>query len=304
MWQTILSVVMVTQTIRISIPYILAAIGGTFSERGGVINIGLEGIILNGAFCAVLATWYTGNAWAGVIAAVIGGALTALIHAVVSIRYKADQIISGVAINLFAIGITKFILKLVFHSSSNSERVVGLPFWKIPVVNKIPVIDTIFSTPLILLTLIVIVASHIIIFRTSFGLRLRSCGEHPQAADTLGVKVSRMRYAGVLISGALAGLGGAWLSLEQHCFTDGMSAGRGFIALAAMIFGKWTPLGATGAALLFGFAEALQIQLQSAGVEIPTQFIQMLPYLLTIIVLTSAIGRAVPPAADGKPYEK
>ncbi len=303
MWQTIFSLVMVTQTIRISIPYILASIGGTFSERGGVINIGLEGMILNGAFCAVLATWYTGNAWAGVIAAVIGGALTALIHAVVSIRYKANQIISGVAINLFAVGITKFILKIVFHSSSNSERVAGLPLWKIPIIDRIPVINTIFSTPLILLTLGIIILSHILIFKTPFGLRLRSCGEHPQASDTLGVKVNLMRYSGVLISGALAGLGGGWLSLDQHCFTDGMSGGRGFIALAAMIFGKWTPLGATGAALLFGFAEALQIQLQSAGVKIPTQFVQMIPYLLTLVVLASAIGRAVPPAADGIPYE-
>jgi len=303
MWQTIFSLVMVTQTIRISIPYILASIGGTFSERGGVINIGLEGMILNGAFCAVLATWYTGNAWAGVIAAVIGGVLTALIHAVVSIRYKANQIISGVAINLFAVGITKFILKIVFHSSSNSERVAGLPLWKIPIIDRIPVINTIFSTPLILLTLGIIILSHILIFKTPFGLRLRSCGEHPQASDTLGVKVNLMRYSGVLISGALAGLGGGWLSLDQHCFTDGMSGGRGFIALAAMIFGKWTPLGATGAALLFGFAEALQIQLQSAGVKIPTQFVQMIPYLLTMVVLASAIGRAVPPAADGIPYE-
>jgi simple sugar transport system permease protein len=303
MWQSVFKLVIVIQTIRISIPYILAAIGGTFSERGGVVNIGLEGIILNGAFCAVLVTWYTGNAWLGVIAAVLGGMLTALIHAVVSIRYKADQIISGVAINLFAVGITKFILQIVFDSSSNSARVAGLPFWKIPFIGGIPILDTIFSTPLILLTLFIVVISHIVLFKTSFGLRLRSCGEHPQAADTLGVKVNLMRYAGVLVSGALAGLAGAWLSLDQHQFTDGMSGGRGFIALAAMIFGKWTPFGATGAALLFGFAEALQIQLQNAGVKIPTQFIQMIPYIVTIIVLINAIGRAIPPAASGKPYE-
>jgi len=302
MLESILSLAFVAQTIRISVPYVLASLGGTFSERGGVVNIALEGILLNGAFCATVGTYYTGNPWFGVLCAILGGVLTALIHAVVTITYKADQIVTGIALNLFAIGITKFVLKLLFGSSSNSERIVGLPIFSVPVLSNLPIVGTIVSHPIILATLILVAASQYTLFKTVFGLRLRAVGENPEAADTLGIHISKMRYAGVLLSGALAGLGGAWLAMDQHSFTDGMSAGRGFIALAAMIVGKWNPLGATGACLLFGFAESLQIQLQGSGV--PTQFIQMIPYLLTIIVLAGFIGRSIPPAADGVPYEK
>ena len=290
------------QTLRISVPYTLAAIGGTFSERGGVVNIALEGILLNGAFTCVLATHYTGNPWLGVVAGVVGGVATASIHAVVSVTFKAEQIVSGLALNLLAMGATRFFLKIIFGSSSNSERILGLPEWNFPVVRDIPLVATVFSSPLILLTLAIIAASQFVLFRTAFGLRLRSVGEHPEAADSLGINVSLMRYAGVLLSGALAGLGGAWLAMDQHSFTDGMSSGRGYIALAAMIVGKWNPLGAAGACLMFGAAESLQMQLQ--GQNVPTQFIQMIPYLATIIVLAGLIGRSVPPAADGIPYEK
>ena len=279
---------MLAQMVRIAIPLILAALGGACSERAGVVNVALEGIMLNGAFCAVVGTYYFGNPWAGLFAALLGGVLTAAIHALVTIKYRANQIISGIAINLFALGVTKFFLRIIFNSSSNSDRIAGF--------------ETI--DPLLPLTILIIIAVHIALFRTPWGLRLRAVGEHPTAADTLGVNVIRMRWMGVLSSGALAGLAGAWLAFDQHQFTDNMSAGRGFIALAAMILGKWTPLGATGAALLFGFAEALQIQLQSWGVQIPTQFVQMTPYLLTMIVLAGAIGRAVPPAELGVPYDK
>jgi len=292
----------ISQTIRISVPYTLAAIGGTFSERGGVVNIALEGILLNGAFTCVLATYYTGNPWVGVLAAVLGGVATALIHAIVSVTFKAEQIVSGLAINILAMGVTRFLLKVIFGSSSNSDRIVGLPEWKIPLLKDIPVLETIVSSPLILGTVVIIVASQFLLFKSVFGLRLRSVGEHPEAAESLGVSVTGMRYAGVLLSGALAGLGGAWLAMDQHSFTDGMSSGRGYIALAAMIVGKWNPLGAAGACLMFGAAESLQMQLQ--GRNVPTQFIQMIPYLATIIVLAGLIGRSVPPAADGVPYEK
>lgn len=299
---TIVSLALLNQAIRISVPYVLAALGGTISELGGVVNIALEGLILTGSFCAVLGTFYSGSAWVGLLSAVVGGALVALIHGVVSIRYRANQIISGLAINILAVGLTKFFLKVIFHSSSNSSRVTGLPHWNWMGLSSVPILGEILSQPLILLTLILVLVTHILVEKTPFGLRLRSVGEHPACADTLGIKVHQMRTIGVAISGILASLGGAWLALDQHQFTDGMSGGRGYIALAAMIFGKWSPLGATLAALLFGLAEAVQIQLQTFGVKIPTQFIQMIPYLLTIIVLAGVIGRAKPPAADGLPY--
>lgn len=265
-------------------------------------NIALEGIMLNGAFGATVGTYYTGNPMAGLLCGVAFGLLTALIHAVVSINIKADQIISGIAINLFAVGITKFVLELLFHSSSNSDRIVGLPLIKLPFIQRSPEIERLLGNPLVLFTISIVIASHFIIFKTRFGLRLRAVGENPEASDTVGLSVSLYRYSGVMISGALAGLGGAWLAFDQHSFTDGMSAGRGFIALAAMIVGKWNPLGAAAACLLFGFAESFEIQLQ--GAALPTQFVQMIPYVATIIILAGFVGKSVAPAADGIPYEK
>jgi simple sugar transport system permease protein len=302
MLESILSLAFIAQVIRISVPYVLAATGGTFSERGGVVNIGLEGMMLAGAFSATLGTFHTGNPWFGILCGIAGGTLFALVHAIVTVTYKADQIVSGIALNLLAVGVTKFLLKLQFGSSSNSERIIGLPSVTIPIVSDVPILGTIVSSPIILATLVLVIGSHRILFKSVFGLRLRSVGEHPEAADTLGIPVLGMRYAGVLLSGMMAGLGGAWLAMDQHSFTDGMSAGRGFIALAAIIVGKWNPVGAAGACLLFGLAESLQIQLQGKG--IPTQFIQMIPYVLTMIVLAGFIGRSVPPSADGVPYEK
>lgn len=285
-------------------PLTLASLGGVFSERSGVVNIALEGILLNGAFAAVVATHFTSNPWMGVLAAVLVGLLTALIHAVVTITFKADHIVSGVAVNLLALGATQFTCWVVYGNSGNSERVVGLPVWHIPLISRVPVLGQICSghSPLVYLAIFIVLLAHFLLFKTIFGLRLRSVGEYPLAADTMGVKVTLMRYCGVLISGVLAGLGGAFLSLNTHYFVKNMSGGRGFIALAAMIFGKWTPFGAAGACLLFGFLEALQMSLQGGGM--PTQFIQMIPYLATMIVLASAVGRATPPAAVGRPYLK
>ncbi len=282
------------QTIRISIPYILAAIGGTFSERGGVVNIGLEGIILNGAFCSILGVYYTNNPWYGVLAGVIGGVITAFIHAVCCIEYKVNHIISGIAVNIFAAGISRFFLILVFNSSSNSERIDPIGYLDIPLLGQM--------SPLILITIGIVFLSHIILFKSRFGLRLRSVGEHPKAADTLGINVKAMKYAGVIISGVFAGLGGVWLAMEQSQFTSGMSNGRGYIALAAMVFGRWRPLKVAGAAIIFGFAESLQIQLQVSGVNLPTQIIQMFPYIVTIIILAGIIGKSEAPAANGKHY--
>ena len=293
---------LLAQAVRISVPYTFAALGGTFSERAGTINIALEGILLNSAFAAAVGAWATHNPWIGVLCAALAGILTALLHAVVCIRFRADQIVSGIAINLLAVGLTRFLLKQIFDSSSNSPRVEGLPSGHIPLLSGIPVVGTLFDSPLILLAAVCVPLSMYIQNRTPFGLRLKACGEHPAAADALGVSVAGIRYTGVLISGLLAGLGGAWLALDQHSFTDGMSGGRGYIALAAMIVGKWSPLGAAGACLLFGAAETIQLRLQGAGM--PTQFIQMIPYVLTIVVLAGFIGRAAAPRMSGVPYRK
>ncbi|MCK4598112.1 ABC transporter permease [bacterium] len=294
----------ISASIRMATPLMLASLGGVFSERSGVVNIALEGMMLNGAFAAVVATHYSGNPWVGLLAAVLVGLVTALIHGLVTITFKADHIVSGVAVNLLALGATQFTCWVVYGNSGNSERVVGLPVWRIPLVDRVPVLGHILSghSPLVYMAILLVLLAHFLLFKTVFGLRLRAVGEDPLAADTMGIKVTVMRYWGVLISGVLAGLGGAFLSLNTHYFVKNMSGGRGFIALAAMIFGKWTSFGAAGACLLFGFLEALQMSLQGGGV--PTQFIQMIPYLATMVVLTSAVGRATPPAAVGRPYLK
>ena len=287
--------------IRISVPYALAALGASINERGGVINIALEGMMLNGALGYTLGAFWTGNPWAGVAAAVLAGALTGALHALVTVTLRADQITSGLGINLLAIGLTKFVLKAVFASSSNSSRVVGLPEWRLPLLSDLPALGTVFSTPLVLLTALLVAGGQWMMFRSVFGLRLRAIGERPEAAATLGLSVGRTRAAGVVISGALAGLAGAWLASEQHSFTDGMTGGRGYIALAAMIVGKWSPLGGALACLLFGAAEALQITLQ--GSAFPNELLQMTPYLVTMLALAGFIGRAVAPRAIGIPYD-
>jgi ABC-type uncharacterized transport system permease subunit len=286
------------QTLRITVPYFLPSLGAAYSEKGGVVNIALEGILLTGAFFATLGTYLTQNIWIGILCGAAAGLAIALIHAIVTITYKADQIVSGIALNLFALGLTKFLCRIIFNSSSNSARIPGLENLHIPLLSSIPVFSNLFIT----LSVVLLIISQIIFYKSRFGLRLRAVGENPAAADSLGISITKVRYAGVLISGVLAGLGGAWLALDQHSFTDGMSAGRGFIALAAMIVGKWKPLGAAAACLIFGFAESVSIQFQNS--IIPSQFIQMLPYVLTIIILAGFIGKSTPPAADGIPYEE
>ncbi len=287
-------------SIRLAIPYTLAGLGGTYSERSGVVNIGLEGMMLTGAFTAVAVTNATGSPWVGLAGAILAGMLLGLVHAVVCVTFKADQIVSGLALIIFAAGITVFCAWLLY----NQTQIQVAAYLRVPILHDIPVFKELFNKipPLVFLTVIIVIASHFIIFKTVFGLRLRSVGEHPQAADTLGISVVKMRYTGVIISGALSGMAGAYLSLEHaHYFVKGISAGRGFIGLASMIFGKWTPFGTAGAGMLFGFGEALKPYLPKV---VPSQFIDMIPYVLTIIVLASAIGRATPPASIGVPYEK
>jgi len=282
-----------TQMIRIAIPYLFAASGGVVAERSGIVSLTLEGFMLGGAFAAVVGTHYSGSAWIGVLSGMFGGLVFALIHAITTIRYRADQVVVGVAINLLAIGVTRFFLKLFFASSSNSPRVTGFG-------GNIKAGG--FDNPLLWLGLLVAPAVAFVIYRTPFGLRVRAAGEHPQAAESVGVSVKRVRYIAVAISGVLAGLGGVYLALDQHQFTDQMTAGRGFIAISAVIFGRWNPIRAALACLLFAAAETLQIQLQGNH-AIPSQFIEMIPYLLVIIALAGVVGKAVPPAALGKAEE-
>jgi general nucleoside transport system permease protein len=288
-------------TLRISVPYAFAAVGACWSERGGVINIGLEGVMLNAALAYVLGAHFSGNPWLGLLGALAAGVATAALHAWITVGFRADQITSGLGINLLALGLTKWVLVAVFHSSSNSARVPGLESFAIPGLDRLPAIGAVLASPLVIAAIAAIAASQWALFRTTFGLRLRAIGERPEAAATLGIAPARYRTAGVLLSGLFAGLAGAWLASEQHSFTDGITGGRGYIAIAAMIVGKWHPAGAAAACLVFGAAEALQIALQ--GSRFPSEILQMLPYVVTMLVLLGLIGRAVPPRAIGVPYD-
>lgn len=282
------------QTLRIAMPYLFASAGGVISERAGLIALTLEGYMLMAAFTAVLDSYFAGPV-AGVFAGIAGGVLTALLYGLCSIRYRANQVVVGIAINLLAIGLTRFFLRLTFDSSSNSPRVAGFTETGTGFV-------ALAQNPLVWLGALSLPAVAWIMYRTPFGLRLRAVGEHPAAAVSVGVPVTRVRWYAVALSGAFAGLGGAYLALDQHQFTDGMTAGRGFIALAATIFGRWQPKLVAIACLLFAGAETLQIQLQGAQI-IPSQFVEMIPYVLTIVALAGVVARAVPPAALGKVAE-
>lgn len=282
-------------TMNRAAPLVLAALAGVVSERAGVVNIALEGIMLAAAFAATAVTYACGDSfispWTGVLAGVAAGAAVALLHGVVSIRVRANQIISGVALNILAIGVTGFACTVIWHSSSNSPAVAAMPRWGPRPFD---------FTPVAWLAFLLVPAVHFFLFRTVFGLRLRAVGEHPAAADTLGIRPGPLRYQALALSGALAGLGGAALASDVHQFTAGMTGGRGYIALAAMIFGKWSPLGAAGACLMFAAADHAKIGLEG---RIPPQLAQSLPYLLTILVLAGFVGKARAPEALGKPYE-
>jgi ABC-type uncharacterized transport system permease subunit len=296
---------LLASTIRNSTPLIFAALGGMFSERSGVVNIGLEGLMLISAFAGVVGASLSGSALVGLGFALAAGLIFALIHALMSITFEADQIISGTAINLLALGGTGFLMVQIFGSGGTSPRVPGFKEVAIPLLSDIPLIGPgLFNQSLLVyLMYLLIPITWFVVFRTPFGLRLRATGEVPEAVDTAGVSVSRMRYYGVALSGLLAACGGVYLSMGiLSAFTEGMTNGRGFIALAALIFGRWNPIGAAGAALLFGFALAVTYQVPQE--VIPLEFIQMLPYILTIVALAAFGGRAIAPAAIGKPYRK
>jgi simple sugar transport system permease protein len=300
-------------TLTAATPLTLGAMAGILCERVGIINIAIEGMMLSGAFAAVAFASLFDSLWMGLLVGSLVGGVMAALHAVLSIKYKVDQIISGTVINILAAGATRFLnLRLLEPAGLSTPGSFGAI--SIPVLSDIPIVGPILfeNQPTVYIMLILLVVVNYVVFFTPWGLRMRACGEHPRAADTVGVHVNRMRYVSVIVGGLIAGIGGAYFSLGVvGTFEDNMTRGQGFVALAAMIFGNWNPIGAFLAALLFGFANAIQVKMQIIqpilpfiDQPIPHQFLQMAPYLLTIIVVAGVVGRARPPAAEGKPYEK
>jgi simple sugar transport system permease protein len=289
-------------------PIALAALCGVISERAAVTNIAIEGIMLMAAEASVVAATLSHNLVVGLVVGIITGGLVAAIHAVLVIRFKVDQIVSGVAINIFGSGATSFIatryLEKHIDILNNSGTFQIIP---IPVLSRIPIIGPVFfqNNIVVYIMILMVIVIHILLFYTPWGLRTRAVGEHPKAADTLGINVYFTRYVNVILGGMIAGIGGAYFTVGSvGRFDQDMTAGKGFIGLAAMIFGKWTPIGAFSSSLIFGFADSLQVKMQILGVNIPSEFLQMAPYIVTMIVLTGIVGRAIPPAADGAAYEK
>ena len=303
----------IAESLRLATPLAIGAFAGIWCERAGVVNIAIEGMMLFAACFGFTALFFLrGTALPletaqllAVIIGVLAGGLIALLHGWLSITFRTDQIVSGTVINILAVGVTSFVRREYLLSTEAGTAKLGSI--SIPILSDLPVVgEAIFTNqPIFFLMFVMLAFTHIVMFYTRWGLRTRAVGEHPHAADTLGINVNRTRWINVFISGMIAGLAGAWFSLEATgSFNDGMTRGAGFIALAAMIFGKWTPIGAFGAALLFGFSESLGVRLQMVGVEFPVQFLQMVPYLVTLVVLAGFIGRASPPKAVGIPYVK
>lgn len=303
----------VGESLRLATPIAIGAMAGIWCERAGIVNIAIEGMMLFAA-CFGFTTLFLLRSngveletaqFLAVIVAVLSGGIFSLLHGWLSITFRTDQIVSGTVINILAVGVTSFIRRE--YLLSNEAGTATLGNISIPILSDLPVVgDAIFTNqPIFFMMFLVIALTHVMLFYTRWGLRTRAVGEHPHAADTLGINVNRTRWTNVFISGMIAGLAGAWFSLEATgSFNDGMTHGVGFIALAAMIFGKWTPVGAFGAALLFGFSDSLGTRFQIIGVDFPLQFLQMVPYVVTIVVLAGFIGRASPPKAVGQPYVK
>ena len=284
-------------TLRYATPLTLAALGGLFSERAGVVNIALEGLMVAGAFFAMFGSVVTGHWLGGLLFAVVAGALLASLHAIASITFRADQIISGTALILLAAGLVNFLNITIYGSQGTPPDVSRVP--EIP--QAVPVIGGLSLLIPVMIGLLLLTSY--IVFRTPFGLHLRAVGEHPRAADTVGIDVIKMRYIAVILSGVFAGLAGAYLSFDVGSYTENMVGGKGFIALAALIFGKWRPWGAFGASLLFGFAQAFGDRLQNEFAVSP-ELVTSLPYVITLIALAGFVGKSVAPAASGKPYVK
>ena len=294
--------------VALAIPLVFGALGGVLGERAGVVNIAIEGQLLFGAFAAAIAASLTGSPWAGLVAAMVAGSLIALVLGLFAITYLVDQVIVGVVLNVLVVGLTNFLFRQVLTPNADTlnspDRFRAVP---IPVLGDIPLIGPVLfrQTALVYVLYLVVALVAFGLYRTRWGLRVRAVGEHPMAADTVGIKVNLTRYRTILLAGAIAGMGGAYFSLVSVAgFNREMTGGAGYIALAAVIFGKWDPIRATLAALLFGFASNLQGVLSAIGSDIPSQFMLMLPYLVTIFAVAGLVGRSRPPAADGIPYKK
>ena len=298
---------MLQSTLLRSIPITLAALSGVMCERSGIVNIGIEGMMLMGAFFAALVGSVADSYWWGLAAALLGGGLAGALLAVLSIRYKVDQIIAGTAITILSTGLTSYFSSRYLQANSALNSPPTFRPIALPILSKIPIIGPIFfnHTLLVYLTLLLVALIYVMLFYTRWGLRTRAVGEHPRAADTLGIDVFKIRYINVILGGMIAGLGGAYLVLSSVArFDEMMTGGKGYIGLAAMIFGNWNPIGALGSSLIFGFADSLQVKLAIMSVPIPSQFLLMAPYLVTMIVLAGVVGKSRAPAADGVPYEK
>jgi len=300
---------MLQATLQRSVPIALGGLSGVLCERAAVINIAIEGMMLSAAFVAVVVGSATGSLWLALLAAILTGAVMGLWHAWLSIRFRVDQIVSGTVINIFAAGATsyltaRFLVQPEYQYLNNSGILKPIP---IPFLSNIPIVGPVLfeSNVIIYLMFLVIALIHVGLFYTRWGLRTIAVGEHPRAADTLGIDVYRVRYVNVILGGMVAGLGGAYFTVGTvGRFDELLTAGKGFIGLAAMIFGKWNPIGTFSASLIFGFSDSLQTKLQILRVPIPSEFLLMAPYVVTMIVLAGIIGRAIPPAADGQPYVK
>jgi simple sugar transport system permease protein len=294
-------------TLQRATPIALAALSGVLCERSGVVNIAIEGMMLTAACCAAIVGSVSKSLWVGLVVAMLLSGLLGALLAVLAIRFRVNQIISGTAINILAIGGTSFVSQkflAVYQELNNPGKFPNLP---LPLLSRIPILGPIFfeTNIIVYMMLALLVIVHVMLYYTPWGLRTRAVGEHPRAADTLGVNVYLVRYVNVIAGGMVAGLGGAFLVLGSvPRFDELMTAGKGFIGLAALIFGKWNPFGAFGASLIFGFFDTFQAKLQILGVPIPSQFLRMAPYLITMVVLAGIVGRAEAPAADGQPYEK
>lgn len=290
--------------VRMAVPLLYAGIGEMFAEKTGILNIGMEGVMLSGAFFSFAAALFSGNLWVGLLGGILGGVAVSMIHAVLSIKLAQNQSVSGIAINMFVLGVTSFLAKILKEGQSY-QQITTFSTIKIPVLSDIPLIgDALFNQDIFTYVLYFLLVLFTVFYKkTSKGLAFEAIGEHPRAADAAGIPVHKYQYIAMVVNGILGGIGGAYLVLVQlGVFTENMTSGRGYIALAAVILGRYTPVGTFGAALIFGGANALQIRLQAVGVPLPAQALAMLPYIITLIALLGSIGRSNEPEALSKPY--
>ncbi len=294
-----------TASVRMAVPIIFAGLGETFSEKAGILNIGVEAIMLSGAFASFAFTYITGSLWVGLVGGMLGGLVVSLIHGLFSVYMRKDQTVTGIALNMLMLGATSFMFKVLVSSNPNFPQIDTFGKIEIPVLSKIPIIGQAFFNQDIIVyaSYVLITLSVILLYRTTWGLSFTAVGEHPRAADTVGIQVYKTRYLAATINGILGGIGGAYLTLVQlGVFMENVTAGRGYIALAVVIFGKRHPIGVFLGALLFGAADAFQFRLQAIGIELPSQYLTMLPYVVTLTVLLLSAKNSRDPQSLGKPY--